>query len=137
MFKPIELAEILQREDFDGLYRREKHPRVKMRYLAMSLLKKGKSHKEVGEILQVHEKTVLKWIRQLKADGIEGTAGKNAPALLSYMTFLYRKDFSIIKPSPTKKDLKLLLTHMIICLNLKKNFLQLKSIQILVIWEFT
>jgi transposase len=72
MPKPIELPEILQREDFDELYRREKHPRVKMRYLAMSLLKKGKSHREVGEILQVHEKTVLKWVRILKAKGTEG-----------------------------------------------------------------
>jgi len=30
MPKPIELPEILQREDFDELYRREKHPRVNL-----------------------------------------------------------------------------------------------------------
>jgi len=72
MPKPIELPEMLQKEDFDELHRQEQHPRVKMRYSAMSLLKQGKSHREVGEILQVHEKTVLKWVRILKAEGIEG-----------------------------------------------------------------
>jgi hypothetical protein len=70
--KRIELPELLEKEDFDGLYSGEEHPRVKVRYLAMSLLKKGKGHREVGEILQVHEKTVLKWERILKAKGIEG-----------------------------------------------------------------
>lgn len=72
MFKPIELPDVLWVEDFEGLYRREKHPRVKMRYLAMLLLRQGKSYKEVGKIVQVHEKTVLKWIRRLRADGIAG-----------------------------------------------------------------
>jgi len=53
MPKPIELPERLQREDFDELYRQEKHPRVKIHYLAISLLKKGKNHREVGTVPQL------------------------------------------------------------------------------------
>jgi len=45
--------EMLQKEDFDELYRQEKHPRVKIRYLAMPLLKTGKSHREVSDTQKI------------------------------------------------------------------------------------
>jgi len=76
MHKPITLPEELQAIDFDKLYKQEKHARVKPRLLAMAHLKGGMPYKQVAQAVRVHEKTVLKWIRQFKAEGLEGLQEK-------------------------------------------------------------
>ncbi|WP_155814828.1 helix-turn-helix domain-containing protein [Nitrosococcus oceani] len=43
-------------------------------WLALAHFQKGQSPWEEGMMLQVHEKTVLKWLRHFRAEGVEGMA---------------------------------------------------------------
>jgi transposase len=45
-----------------------------MRLLALAHLKDGKTPREVGAMLKVHEKTVLTWLRRFRTGGIAGLA---------------------------------------------------------------
>jgi transposase len=69
-----ELPETLYRHDFTKLARREWDGRVRMRLLALAHLQEGRGPREVGRMLKVHEKTVLKWLRRFRAGGVEGMA---------------------------------------------------------------
>jgi len=69
-----ELPEALYAHDFVELARREWDGRVRVRLLALAHLQEGRTAREVGAMLKVHEKTVLKWLRRFRAGGIEGMA---------------------------------------------------------------
>ncbi|QBQ53368.1 IS630 family transposase [Nitrosococcus wardiae] len=70
----IELPERLYAHDFAELARGELDGRVRVRWLALAHLQEGRSPREVGMMLKVHEKTVLKWLRRFRAGGVEGMA---------------------------------------------------------------
>jgi transposase len=67
---PPELGE----PDFATLVRQELDARVRLRLLALWHLREGKTHREVGAMLKVHEKTVLTWLRRFRAGGVAGLA---------------------------------------------------------------
>lgn len=69
-----ELPETLYRHDFTELACRELDGRVRMRLLALAHLQERRSPREVGAMLKVHEKTVLKWLRRFRAGGVAGMA---------------------------------------------------------------
>ena len=69
-----ELPETLYAHDFVELARRELDGRVRVRLLALAHLQERRSPREVGAMLKVHEKTVLKWLRRFRAGGVEGMA---------------------------------------------------------------
>ncbi|WP_041350349.1 helix-turn-helix domain-containing protein [Nitrosococcus watsonii] len=64
----------LNAPDFVALARSELDGRVRLRLLALAHLKEGKSLREIGAMLKVHPKTVLKWLRRFRAGGIGGLA---------------------------------------------------------------
>lgn len=70
----VELPETLYEHDFTDLARRELDGRVRVRLLALAHLQEGKTPRDIGAMLKVHEKTVLKWIRRYRARGVEGMA---------------------------------------------------------------
>ncbi|MEM1010140.1 MAG: helix-turn-helix domain-containing protein [Myxococcota bacterium] len=78
---PLVLPATLQDHDFEQLHKREKHPRVKSRLLAMLHLSKVRPYKEVAEIVRMNEKTILDWIHRFDASGLDGLqerAGRGA-----------------------------------------------------------
>src|SRR5512144_2333575 len=70
----VELPEPLCEHDFTDLARRALDGRVRVRLLALAHLQEGKTPRDIGAMLKVHEKTVLKWIRRYRARGVEGMA---------------------------------------------------------------
>ena len=58
--------------DFFGMYKKEKHPRNKLRLLAMSHLQDGKTLLVVADLLKVHWKMVQAWIKRFREDGFDG-----------------------------------------------------------------
>ncbi len=64
----------LREPDFATLVRQELDARVRIRLLALWHLQEGKTPREVGAMLKVHEKTVLRWLRRFRASGIAGLA---------------------------------------------------------------
>ena len=58
--------------NFLDMYKKEKHPRNKLRLLAMSHLQDGKALSIVADLLKVHWKTVQAWIKRFREDGFEG-----------------------------------------------------------------
>ena len=71
---PVELSETLEGYDFAELARRELDGRVRVRLLALAHLQEEKTPREVGAMLKVPEKTVLKWIRRFRTGGVAGLA---------------------------------------------------------------
>jgi len=72
----LELPVEINDHDFETLYRKETHPRLKIRLLAMAHLKAGVHYKEVAIMVKAHETSVLLWIRRFRAGGIEGLREK-------------------------------------------------------------
>ncbi len=64
----------LDDHDFAALARQELDGRVRLRLLALAHLQDGKTPREVGTMLKVHEKTVLTWLRRFRAGGVAGLA---------------------------------------------------------------
>lgn len=62
--------------NFAALSKSAKHPREKIRYLAFSHLKAGKTPRQVADILLVSYMTVYRWIRAFKLHGLVGLAEK-------------------------------------------------------------
>lgn len=64
----------LNDHDFVALARSELDGRVRLRLLALAHLKEAKSPREIGAMLKVHPKTVLKWLGRFRAGGVAGLA---------------------------------------------------------------
>ena len=58
--------------DFFELAKREPHPRVRIRLIAMGHLQAGKSQKEISEYLDVNRSAVREWRVKLAREGVEG-----------------------------------------------------------------
>lgn len=67
---PPELAQ----HDFARLARQELDGRVRMRLLGLAHLRDGKTPRQIGKMLKVHEKTVLTWLRRFRAGGVPALA---------------------------------------------------------------
>jgi transposase len=64
----------VEEPDFAVLVRQELDARVRLRLLGLWHLRDGKTPREVGAMLKVHEKTVLTWLRRFRAGGVVGLA---------------------------------------------------------------
>jgi transposase len=58
--------------DFFQLAKREPHPRVRIRLLALGHLQSGKTKTEVANIFQITFPTLRKWILRFIAEGLNG-----------------------------------------------------------------
>ena len=58
--------------DFLGMYKKESHPRNKLRLLGMLHLQEGKGLVVIADLLKVHWKTVQAWAKRFRDNGYEG-----------------------------------------------------------------
>jgi transposase len=110
MGKALVLPKELEKYDFKKRYKKEKHPRLKMRLLAMEHLKEGIDYKEVGKMLKVHEKSVLSWIRRFREGGLEGLVEKGGRGKKASLGEEKYKEFreAVLKAEKEKKGGRLM-----------------------------
>lgn len=65
--------------DFKSLAKRAKDHRLKLRLLAISHFKDGKSRYQIADYLQVSRTSVNKWISQFLAGGVDALQSKKSP----------------------------------------------------------
>jgi transposase len=70
------LSNDLLNYNFVALSKSAQHPREKMRYLAFSHLKEGKTPRQVADILRVSCNTIYRWLREFKLHGLSGLSEK-------------------------------------------------------------
>jgi len=58
--------------DFSALAKKEKRGRVRIRFLALSHLQNGVSHRKTAKILQVSFVSIQNWVNKFRSSGIEG-----------------------------------------------------------------
>lgn len=62
--------------DFQKLAKTASHPRERMRYLAFSHIRDGKSNSEIALMLKIHRMTITDWIKKFNKEGLEGLKEK-------------------------------------------------------------
>lgn len=65
--------------DFKSLTKRAKDHRLKLRLLALSHFKDGKSRYQIADYLQVSRTSVNKWISQFLSGGLDALQSKKSP----------------------------------------------------------
>ncbi len=73
-------------QPFYELFRKEPHPRNRMRLLAMAHLQDGYSMQAVAKMVKVHWKTVQAWMQRFRKDSLSGlyeSARSGAPRKIS------------------------------------------------------
>ena len=79
--RPLTLPSDFQEYDFSQLAKKEQHARTRIRYIGLANLQKGKSAKEVSQLLSVHVNTVKNWLNSFREKGLAGVqeqAGRGA-----------------------------------------------------------
>jgi len=62
--------------DFLELLKSTSHPRERMRFLAFSHMKEGKSPKQAADIVRVSKNTIYRWLRAFHEQGPQGLKEK-------------------------------------------------------------
>lgn len=62
----------MEKFDFFELAKKEKHPRVRLRLLALGHFKNGKKAKEIGEFLDVGQDALREWRTRFSEQGLAG-----------------------------------------------------------------
>jgi len=65
-----------QEIDFASLAKKEKSGRVRVRFLALSNLQRGMSHRKTAKMLQVSAVSINNWVNRFKKAGLEGLQDK-------------------------------------------------------------
>ena len=76
MPSPATISTELRNFNFEALSKSAKHPREKIRYLAFSHLKAGKTPRQVADIFLVSPMTIYRWICAFKLHGLIGLSEK-------------------------------------------------------------
>ena len=63
--------------DFYALSKKEKKPRVRIRFLGLAHVKEGKAYPKVAEMMKVSCSTVQNWVNKFVDEGIEELKDKN------------------------------------------------------------
>lgn len=63
--------------DFRALSKKEKNPRVRMRFLGLAHVKDGASYRKVANMLKTSYRSVQNWVNRFVNEGIEGVKDKN------------------------------------------------------------
>ena len=74
--KRLKISKDLYKTDFTTLYKEEKQPRVKIRYLGLSHIQEGKKTKDVAETVKVTQQAIRDWIKRFNKEGINGLKEK-------------------------------------------------------------
>lgn len=75
------VSEKIYEFDFAKLFKTASHPREKLRFLAFSHIKEGKTNTEIAKILKVNRMTITDWIKKFNREGLNGLkeqAGRGA-----------------------------------------------------------
>ena len=70
--RPLQIPKSIEEYDFGALAKREKEARTRIRLLALDHVKNGKSARETGKFLCVHENSVKRWIKRFAKRGLSG-----------------------------------------------------------------
>ena len=62
--------------DYDKLANTEGSPRERKRFLAFAHLREGKTFTEVATFVRVKLRSLMRWIRKFKTEGLEGLRDK-------------------------------------------------------------
>jgi transposase len=79
--------------DFFGFVKREPHPRVRIRLLALGHLGSGKTKTEVAEMFQVSFYALRQWLTRFIAEGIEGLQEKEGKGRKRKLLFEQEEEF--------------------------------------------
>ena len=82
----IKLPEQLQAYNFTQLYKKEHHPRLKVRLLGLSYIQVGKTLQETAALLHVECHAVGEWIKRFSKEGLEGLTDKRPPGRRAKLT---------------------------------------------------
>lgn len=66
----------IEQYDFDKLANTEGSPRERKRFLAFAHLREGKTFTEVATFVRVKLRSLMRWIRKFKTEGLEGLRDK-------------------------------------------------------------
>ena len=72
MHRKAKIPEGMEDIDFFGLAKKEPHPRVRLRLLALGHFKNGKKAKEIGEFLDVGQDALREWRNRFSEQGLAG-----------------------------------------------------------------
>lgn len=79
---PKEYQEI----DFLSKYKKENNAKLKIRYLALHHLQRGKTASEIAVLLSVTIKSIGVWVNKIKAEGVEGLKNKPKSGRKPFLT---------------------------------------------------
>jgi len=63
--------------DFNALSRKEKNPRVRIKFLGLAHVKDGMSYRKTATMMKVTWITVQNWVNKFVEEGVEGLQGKD------------------------------------------------------------
>lgn len=75
----------IEQHDFDKLAKTEGSPRERRRFLAFAHLREGKTFTEVAAFVRVDLRSLMRWVRRFRTEGLEGLkdkAGRGAKPLI-------------------------------------------------------
>lgn len=75
----------IEQYDFDKLANTEGNPRERKRFLAFAHLREGRTFQEVATFVRVELRSLMRWVRKFKTEGLEGLrdkAGRGAKPLI-------------------------------------------------------
>jgi transposase len=70
--RKIKVSVDLSQVDWVSQIKQENNAKTKIRLLAMSHLRDGKSITETAKALKIHHNNICRWLRQFAADGLQG-----------------------------------------------------------------
>ena len=74
--RKAERIEGIEQHDFNKLSKTQGSPRERRRYLAFAHIREGKNFVEVAAMVRVEVRSVMRWIKWFKIQGIEGLKDK-------------------------------------------------------------
>jgi transposase len=72
MRKKTEILKELMGIDFFGLAKKERHPRTRIRLLALGHIKEGKSRNEIAQMFCVTTQAIRQWVNRFLLKGLDG-----------------------------------------------------------------
>lgn len=72
MGKKAEILKELTGTDFFSLAKKEKHPRTRIRLLALGHVKEGKSRNEIADMFCVTTQAIRQWVNRFLLKGLDG-----------------------------------------------------------------
>jgi transposase len=83
----------IQRYDFDKLAKTEGNARERRRFVAFAHIREGKTFTETAIAVRVKLRTLMNWVKQFKAEGLEGLKDKPGRGAKPFLPVEHRAAF--------------------------------------------